>query len=104
MPHHDWLVRMVLAVAMLGWTAGSAGAQASLNAMLAPFLTRYELPALAAAIVYVDPQLRALGWMERRRGQTRAKAGPAGDAEEAPHAGHLDAGAQGRGPRYAYPR
>ena len=66
MPHHDWLVRMVLAVAMLGWTAGSAGAQASLNAMLAPFLTRYELPALAAAIVK-DGKVVAVGAVGTRK-------------------------------------
>jgi len=51
---------------MLGWTAGSAGAQASLNAMLAPFLARYELPALAAAIVK-DGKVVAVGAVGTRK-------------------------------------
>ena len=51
MPCNHWRVWMALVATVLCCTAGSAGAQASLNALLAPFLTRYELPALAAAVV-----------------------------------------------------
>ena len=48
---HNSLMRLGL-VAMLSFCAvGSAGAQASLDSLLTPFLARYELPALAAAVV-----------------------------------------------------
>jgi len=50
MPHNS-LMRLGL-VAILSFCAvGSAGAQASLDSLLTPFLARYELPALAAAVV-----------------------------------------------------
>jgi CubicO group peptidase (beta-lactamase class C family) len=42
---------VVLVAVALCCAAGAAGAQASLNASLSPVLARYELPALAAAVV-----------------------------------------------------
>ena len=45
------LIRMALVVTVLFCTSDPASAQVSLDAMLAPVLTRYELPALAAAVV-----------------------------------------------------
>ena len=66
MAYYDWLVRMVLVAALVCWTAGSAGAQASLNAMLAPSLARYALPALAAAIVK-EGQVVAVGAVGTRK-------------------------------------
>jgi CubicO group peptidase (beta-lactamase class C family) len=45
------LVRMALVAAVLFCAVGSASAQTSLDALLVPFLARYELPAVAAAIV-----------------------------------------------------
>jgi CubicO group peptidase (beta-lactamase class C family) len=51
MSRNRLLVRIVLVAMVLCCAAGSVSAQASLNEMLAPFLTRYQLPAVAAAIV-----------------------------------------------------
>ena len=51
MPCHRWVLRLLLIATMLCCAAGSASARASLNTMLAPFLARYQLPALAAAVV-----------------------------------------------------
>ncbi|MGH8072022.1 MAG: serine hydrolase domain-containing protein [Candidatus Entotheonellia bacterium] len=51
MPCNHLRVWMVLVATVLCCTAGFAGAQASLNALLVPLLARYELPALAAAVV-----------------------------------------------------
>jgi CubicO group peptidase (beta-lactamase class C family) len=45
------LVRMALVAAVLFCAVGSASAQTSLDALLVPFLARYELPAVAAAVV-----------------------------------------------------
>src|SRR6266481_4317421 len=45
------LVRMALVVAVLFCAVGSTSAQTSLDAVLVPFLARYELPAVAAAVV-----------------------------------------------------
>jgi CubicO group peptidase (beta-lactamase class C family) len=57
---------MILVATMLCCAAGSAGAQASLNAMLAPFLARYQLPALAAAVVK-DGNVVAVGAVGTRK-------------------------------------
>jgi CubicO group peptidase (beta-lactamase class C family) len=51
MPYNHLLVRVVLVTTVMCCAAGSVGAQTSLNAMLEPFLARYQLPALAAAVV-----------------------------------------------------
>ena len=45
------LVRMALVATVLFCAVGSTSAQTSLDAALVPFLARYELPAVAAAIV-----------------------------------------------------
>ena len=45
------LVRMALVATVLFCAVGSTSAQTSLDALLVPFLARYELPAVAAAIV-----------------------------------------------------
>ena len=45
------LVRMALVAAVLFCAVGSASAQTSLDALLVPLLARYELPAVAAAVV-----------------------------------------------------
>jgi CubicO group peptidase (beta-lactamase class C family) len=45
------LVRMALVATVLFCAVGSTSAQTSLDAVLVPFLARYELPAVAAAIV-----------------------------------------------------
>ena len=51
MLRHHSLVRMALVVTVLFCAIGSASAQTSLDALLVPFLARYELPAVAAAVV-----------------------------------------------------
>jgi CubicO group peptidase (beta-lactamase class C family) len=51
MPHTFVLTRLALVVIMLGCATASEGAQGSLNDTLTPMLTRYQLPALAAAVV-----------------------------------------------------
>src|SRR5919106_6729772 len=66
MPCHSLFVRLVLVATMLCCAAGSAGAQTSLNTMLAPFLARYELPALAAAVVK-DGKVVAVGAVGTRK-------------------------------------
>ena len=66
MPCHRLFVRLVLVATMLCCAAGSAGAQTSLNTMLAPFLARYELPALAAAVVK-DGKVVAVGAVGTRK-------------------------------------
>ncbi len=45
------LVRMALVATVLFCAVGSTSAQTSLDAVLVPFLARYELPAVAAAVV-----------------------------------------------------
>jgi CubicO group peptidase (beta-lactamase class C family) len=45
------LVRLALVVTALSCQLGSASPQASIDGLLTPYLTRYELPALAAAVV-----------------------------------------------------
>jgi hypothetical protein len=49
-----------------GSSGASAGAQTSLKAMLAPFLARYQLPALAAAVVK-DGNVVAVGAVGTRK-------------------------------------
>jgi CubicO group peptidase (beta-lactamase class C family) len=66
MPCHSLFVRLVLVATMLCCAAGSAGAQTSLNPMLAPLLARYELPALAAAVVK-DGKVVAVGAVGTRK-------------------------------------
>jgi CubicO group peptidase (beta-lactamase class C family) len=66
MSRHHLPVGMVLAVTMVCGGAGSASAQASLNALLTPFLARYELPALAAAAVK-DGKIVAAGAVGTRK-------------------------------------
>jgi CubicO group peptidase (beta-lactamase class C family) len=60
------LVRLALVATVLCCAAGSAGAQASLDTMLAPFLARYQLPALAAAVVK-DGKVVAVGAVGTRK-------------------------------------
>jgi CubicO group peptidase (beta-lactamase class C family) len=60
------LVRIVLVTTVLLCAAGSVGAQSSLNAVLEPFLSRYQLPALAAAIVK-DGNVVAVGAVGTRK-------------------------------------
>jgi CubicO group peptidase (beta-lactamase class C family) len=66
MPRSHLLAWMVLVATVLCCAAGSASAQASLNAMLVPFLARYELPALAAAVVK-DGKVIAVGAVGTRK-------------------------------------
>jgi CubicO group peptidase (beta-lactamase class C family) len=66
MPCTRSLVRTVLVAMVLGCAAGSAGAQASLGALLTPVLARYELPALAAAVVR-DGNVVAVGAVGTRK-------------------------------------
>jgi CubicO group peptidase (beta-lactamase class C family) len=51
MPRNYSFFRMVLCAMVVFCTAGSAVAQPSLDALLEPFLARYQIPALAAAVV-----------------------------------------------------
>ena len=51
MSHNHSLMRLALVIIVSVCAVGSAGAQASLDSLLAPLLARYELPALAAAVV-----------------------------------------------------
>jgi CubicO group peptidase (beta-lactamase class C family) len=60
------LVRTVLVAMALFCTVSFANAQDSLDAMLKPFLARYELPALAAAVVK-DGSLIAVGAVGTRK-------------------------------------
>ena len=66
MPYNHLLVRVVLVATVTCCAAGSAGAQTSLNAMLEPFLARYQLPALAAAVVK-DGNVIAVGAVGTRK-------------------------------------
>ena len=60
------LVRTAMVATMLSCVAGSASGQTSLDAMLTPFLARYELPALAAAVVK-DGKVVAMGAVGTRK-------------------------------------
>jgi CubicO group peptidase (beta-lactamase class C family) len=60
MRYNPALVRAALVVAALSGQFGSASAQASIDGLLRPYLARYELPALAAAVVR-DGQIIAAG-------------------------------------------
>jgi CubicO group peptidase (beta-lactamase class C family) len=51
MPHTFALTRLALVVTVLGCATASEGAQGPLNDTLTPMLTRYQLPALTAAVV-----------------------------------------------------
>src|SRR5262249_38888714 len=66
MPHNRSLVRMALVAAVLCCAASSTSAQTSLDARLAPLLARYELPALAAAVVK-DGTVVAVGAVGTRK-------------------------------------
>jgi CubicO group peptidase (beta-lactamase class C family) len=66
MPRNHSRVWMVLVATVLCCTAGSAAAQVSLDALLAPWLARYELPALAAAVVK-DGKVIAVGAIGTRK-------------------------------------
>ena len=66
MPYYCLFVRLVLVATMLCCAAGSAGAQTSLNTLLEPLLARYELPALAAAVVK-DGKVVAVGAVGTRK-------------------------------------
>ena len=70
MPYNHLLVRVVLVATVMCCAAGSAGAQTSLNAMLEPFLARYQLPALAAAVVK-DGNVVAVGAVGTRKAGAR---------------------------------
>ena len=50
-PRHRLLVRMALVATALFYAASLASAQDALDEMLTPYLARYGLPALAAAVV-----------------------------------------------------
>src|SRR5205814_321080 len=56
-------------VVLLCCAAGGAGAQTSLNADLKPYLAKYDLPALAAAVVK-DGEIVAAGAVGTRRAGT----------------------------------
>lgn len=66
MPFSCLLLRNLLLVLALAGVAGAANAQTSLNAELDPYLARYELPALAAAVVK-DGKIIAAGAVGTRR-------------------------------------
>lgn len=51
MDYNRSLVRMALVVTALSFQIGRASPQGSIDDLLTPYLTRYELPALAAAVV-----------------------------------------------------
>ncbi len=59
-------MRLVLALTILFGSACAAGAQTSLDDMLTPYLGRYDLPALAAAVVQ-DGKIIASGAVGTRR-------------------------------------
>ena len=59
-------MRIVLALAIFFGSVGIANAQTSLNDLLTPYLGRYELPALAAAVVQ-DGKIIASGAVGTRR-------------------------------------
>jgi CubicO group peptidase (beta-lactamase class C family) len=66
LPANCSLVRTALVATVLCCAAASASAQASLDAMLTPFLARYELPALAAAVVK-EGKISAVGAVGTRK-------------------------------------
>src|SRR5262245_41637300 len=66
MPDRRLAARLALVTAMLCCAAGPAAAQAKLDEVLRPYLARYELPAVAAAVVQ-DGQIVAAGAVGTRR-------------------------------------
>jgi CubicO group peptidase (beta-lactamase class C family) len=70
MPYNRTIVRVALIVAALVCRVGSASAQESLDALLEPYLTKYDLPALAAAVVK-DGKVVAVGAVGTRRAGER---------------------------------
>jgi CubicO group peptidase (beta-lactamase class C family) len=66
MPGRSFAARVALVTAILGCAAGSARAQGKLDEVLTPYLSRYELPALAAAVVQ-DGKIVAAGAVGTRR-------------------------------------
>jgi CubicO group peptidase (beta-lactamase class C family) len=66
MPRNGSVVRAALVAMALCSASSSLGAQDSLEAMLTPFLARYELPALAAAVVK-DGKVIAAGAVGTRK-------------------------------------
>ncbi|MDP2241000.1 MAG: serine hydrolase domain-containing protein [Burkholderiales bacterium] len=64
------LLRNTLMVLAFSCVAGAAQAQSSLNSELTPYLARYELPALAAAVVR-DGKIIAAGAVGTRRAGTK---------------------------------
>jgi CubicO group peptidase (beta-lactamase class C family) len=66
MPYNRTVVRVALIVAALVCQVGSASARDSLDALLTPYLDKYDLPALAAAVVK-DGKVVAAGAVGTRR-------------------------------------
>jgi CubicO group peptidase (beta-lactamase class C family) len=66
MPYNRTVVRVALIVAALACQVGSASARDSLDALLTPYLAKYDLPALAAAVVK-DGKVVAVGAVGTRR-------------------------------------
>src|SRR5262245_5099208 len=66
MPDRGFAARIALVTALLGCAAGPARAQGKLDEMLTPYLSRYELPAVAAAVVQ-DGKIVAAGAAGTRR-------------------------------------
>jgi CubicO group peptidase (beta-lactamase class C family) len=62
-------LRLVLSLAVFFYSVSFAGAQTSLNEILTPYLARYDLPALAAAVVQ-DGKVVASGAVGTRRAGT----------------------------------
>lgn len=62
----QYFMHLVLALAIFFGSVGFAGAQTSLNDLLIPYLGRYDLPALAAAVVQ-DRKIIASGAVGTRR-------------------------------------
>jgi CubicO group peptidase (beta-lactamase class C family) len=63
---NNLLLRPALAALVLCWAAAGASAHASLDAKLKPYLAKYELPALAAAVIK-DGEVVAAGAVGTRR-------------------------------------
>jgi CubicO group peptidase (beta-lactamase class C family) len=66
MPYNRTVVRVALIAAALACQVGSASARDSLDALLTPYLDKYDLPALAAAVVK-DGKVVAVGAVGTRR-------------------------------------
>jgi CubicO group peptidase (beta-lactamase class C family) len=66
MPYNRTVVRVALVVTALACHVGSASARDSLDALLTPYLEKYDLPALAAAVVK-DGKVVAVGAVGTRR-------------------------------------